>query len=280
MQKIFSVSQVSKLAGISVRTLHHYDQIGLLTPLRQQDNGYRCYGEQHLVKLQQILLYRQLDFSLEQIRDMMQAPDFDAVSALQQQHALLLSKLDATRQMINNIEVAMTIAQGKQNLQILFSTLPQDKAVQWQQDFASQFTEPGEYDAVLQAVGNVSAAQSQHLTEEFDNWLAQYLPLLALPVQADAVQQQVLQHLAMQNRFLSQMMSEEAYEGMSCDTFLYLTEALIEDELVQQMYAYYDPALPEHLYEAMMYFAGHSFKPAPEQYRFIGLDKADSLGEG
>lgn len=110
MQKWFSVSQVSQLAGVSVRTLHHYDQIGLLTPLRQQDNGYRCYCEQHLVKLQQILLYRQLDFSLEQIRDMMQAPDFDAVSALQQQHALLLSKLDATQQMINNnIEVAMTI---------------------------------------------------------------------------------------------------------------------------------------------------------------------------
>jgi DNA-binding transcriptional MerR regulator len=99
VQKSFSVSQVSKLAGVSVRTLHHYDQIGLLTPLRQQDNGYRCYSEQHLVKLQQIMLYRQLDFSLEQIRDMMQ-----------EQHALLLSKLDATQQMINNnIEVAMTI---------------------------------------------------------------------------------------------------------------------------------------------------------------------------
>lgn len=110
MQKSFSVSQVSQLAGVSVRTLHHYDQIGLLTPLRRQDNGYRCYSERHLVKLQQILLYRQLDFSLEQIRDMMQAPDFDALSALQQQHALLLSKLDATQQMINNnIEVAMTI---------------------------------------------------------------------------------------------------------------------------------------------------------------------------
>ena len=122
MQKSFSVSQVSKLAGVSVRTLHHYDQIGLLTPLRRQDNGYRCYAERHLVKLQQIMLYRQLDFSLEQIRDMMQAPDFDAVSVLQQQHALLLSKLDATQQMINNIEVAMTIAQGKQGRQTCATT--------------------------------------------------------------------------------------------------------------------------------------------------------------
>ena len=276
MQKSFSVSQVSKLAGVSVRTLHHYDQIGLLTPLRRQDNGYRCYSEQHLVKLQQILLYRQLDFSLEQIRDMMQAPDFDAVSTLQQQHALLLSKLDATQQMINNIEVAMTIAQGKQNMQILFSSLPQDKAAQWQQDFASQFAEAGEYEAALQAIGNVSAAQSQHLTQAFDDWLAQYLPLLALPVQADAVQQQVLQHLVLQNRFLSQMMSDEAYQGMTCETFLILAEALIEEELALQMYAHYDPALPEHLYEAMMYFAEHSFKPAPEQYRFTGVEKTNS----
>lgn len=276
MQKSFSVSQVSQLAGVSVRTLHHYDQIGLLTPLRRQDNGYRCYSELHLVKLQQILLYRQLDFSLEQIRDMMQAPDFDALSALQQQHALLLSKLDATKQMINNIEVAMTIAQGKQNMQIFFSSVPQDKAEQWQQDFASQFAEPGEYDTALQAIGNVSAAQSQHLTQAFDDWVAKYLPLLALPVQAEAVQQQVLQHLALQNGFLSQMMLDEAYEGMTCDTFLVLTEALIEEELARNMYAHYDPALPEHLYEAMMYFAEHSFKPAPEQYRFIGVEKANS----
>ena len=50
-------------------------------------------------------------------------------------------------------------------MQILFSTVPQDKAEQWQQDFASQFAEPGEYEAVLQEMGNVSAAQSQHLTE-------------------------------------------------------------------------------------------------------------------
>ena len=170
----------------------------------------------------------------------------------------------------------MTIAQGKQNMQILFSTVPQDKAAQWQQDFASQFAEAGEYEAALQAIGNVSAAQSQHLTQAFDDWVAQSLPLLALPVQADAVQQQVLQHLAMQNRFLSQMMSDETYEGMTCETFLILTEALIEEKLALQMYAHYDAALPEHLYEAMMYFAEHSFKAAPEQYRFIGVEKADS----
>ncbi|MDP5138705.1 hypothetical protein ORJ04_22410, partial [Rheinheimera baltica] len=163
------------------------------------------------------------------------------------------------------------------NMQILFSTVPQDKAAQWQQDFANQFSEPGEYEATLQAMGNVSAAQSQHLTEEFDIWVAQYLPLLALPVQAEAVQQQVLQHLVLQNRFLSQMMSDEAYQGLTGEIFLMLTEALIEDELAQQMYAYYNPALPEHLYEAMMYFAEHSFKPAPEQYRFIGVEKAESL---
>ena len=108
--------------------------------------------------------------------------------------------------------------------------------------------------------------------------MVQYLPLLALPVQDEAVQQKVLQHLAMQNRFLCQMMSDKAYQGLSGEIFLMLTEALIEEKLAQEMYAYYDPALPEHLYEAMMYFAEHSFKHAPEQYRFIGIEKADSRG--
>ena len=71
------------MAGVTPRTLHHYDDIGLLKPSRVGDNGYRYYGEEALLKLQQILFYRELDFPLEEIRRIMGRRDFDVLGALQ-----------------------------------------------------------------------------------------------------------------------------------------------------------------------------------------------------
>ena len=65
---MFTVKQLSKMAGVTPRTLHHYDDIGLLKPSRVGDNGYRYYGEEALLKLQQILFYRELGFPLDDIK--------------------------------------------------------------------------------------------------------------------------------------------------------------------------------------------------------------------
>ena len=79
----YTVKQLSKLAGVSVRTLHYYDEIGLLKPDSIRPNGYREYGNEAVLKLQQILFYRELDLSLEDIKAMVNRPDFDAVAALE-----------------------------------------------------------------------------------------------------------------------------------------------------------------------------------------------------
>ncbi|MBE7176296.1 MAG: MerR family transcriptional regulator [Mucilaginibacter polytrichastri] len=63
------------MAGISVRTLHHYDRIGLLKPGRRTDAGYRLYGQNELLRLQQILFYRELGFALGDIKEMISRPD-------------------------------------------------------------------------------------------------------------------------------------------------------------------------------------------------------------
>jgi MerR family transcriptional regulator, thiopeptide resistance regulator len=99
---MFTVKQLSKMAGVTPRTLHHYDDIGLLKPSRVGDNGYRYYGEEALLKLQQILFYRELDFPLEEIRRIMGRRDFDVLGALQshkealQNQAARLNRLLAT----------------------------------------------------------------------------------------------------------------------------------------------------------------------------------------
>ena len=80
---MFTVKQLSQLAGITPRTLHYYDEIGLLKPSQIGENGYRYYGEESLLQLQQILLYRELDLPLEQIKEIMGRHNFEVLSALE-----------------------------------------------------------------------------------------------------------------------------------------------------------------------------------------------------
>ena len=84
-----TVKEVSRLSGVSVRTLHHYDAIGLLKPSRVTEAGYRLYDDRALGRLQTILLFRELEFPLKEIKKMLDAADFDPMAALDDQIHLL-----------------------------------------------------------------------------------------------------------------------------------------------------------------------------------------------
>ncbi len=84
-----TVKDVSKLTGVSVRTLHYYDAIGLLTPTKVTDAGYRMYDDTALSRLQSILLFRELQFPLKEIKEFLDSPDFNQEEAIAQQIKLL-----------------------------------------------------------------------------------------------------------------------------------------------------------------------------------------------
>lgn len=86
---MYTVKQMANLAGVSVRTLHYYDEIDLFKPTAVGDNGYRYYSDEALFQLQQILLYREMALDLRQIKDIMADEAFDLVSALQQHRQTL-----------------------------------------------------------------------------------------------------------------------------------------------------------------------------------------------
>lgn len=96
-----TVREVSRLTGVSVRTLHYYDEIGLLCPDRVSEAGYRLYGAQALERLQHISLFRELEFSLKDIRQILDRPDFDRQKALDQQIELLMLKKDRLEHLID-----------------------------------------------------------------------------------------------------------------------------------------------------------------------------------
>lgn len=97
-----TVQQVSKLTGVSVRTLHHYDQIGLLKPAKITDAGYRLYDEAALRRLQAILFFRELEFPLKQIGEILDRPGFDFSSALADQIRLLELRAEQLQKLISH----------------------------------------------------------------------------------------------------------------------------------------------------------------------------------
>lgn len=97
----YTVAEVSRMTGVSVRALHHYDAIGLLKPARVTDAGYRIYNDACLRRLQSILLFRELEFPLKQIAAMLNSPGFDAREALCQQIRLLELRAAHTRRLIS-----------------------------------------------------------------------------------------------------------------------------------------------------------------------------------
>ena len=102
---MMTVNEVSKLTGVSIRALQYYDKIGLLHPAEYTEAGYRLYDDTALERLQQILLFRELEFSLKEIQSILQSPDFDRDRALDQQICLLTLKKE-------HIENLITFARG------------------------------------------------------------------------------------------------------------------------------------------------------------------------
>lgn len=100
-----TVKEVSQLTGVSVRTLHHYDAIGLLKPTKVTEAGYRLYDEQALERLYLILVFRELGLSLKEVGSILAAPDFDRNRVLEQQ-------IDLMQKKINRLQDRISLAQG------------------------------------------------------------------------------------------------------------------------------------------------------------------------
>ncbi len=113
----YTIKQISTMAGISNRTLHHYDAIGLLQPVKSESNGYRQYSDADLLRLQQILFYRELGMPLEQIKHILDNPGFDTLQALEEHKASLELRARQMRTLIHTVEKTIAHMKGKIDMQ-------------------------------------------------------------------------------------------------------------------------------------------------------------------
>ncbi len=108
----YTVQKLAHLAGVSTRTLRYYDELGILKPARISSSGYRIYGAAEIDKLQQILFYRELGVSLEEITKILTAPSFDASRALREHRAKLLEKKAQLELLITNVDKTIASQEG------------------------------------------------------------------------------------------------------------------------------------------------------------------------
>src|SRR5690606_26244740 len=110
-ETMHTVKQVADMAGVSVRTLHHYDDIDLLKPAHVGENGYRYYGREELMRLQQILIHRELGIPLAEIGAILDDPAFDRLEALESQRRRMVGEAERLAEMLRTID--RTIAELK-----------------------------------------------------------------------------------------------------------------------------------------------------------------------
>ena len=164
---MFTVKQLSKMAGITPRTLHYYDEIGLLKPSQVGDNGYRYYGEEALLRLQQILLYRELDLPLEAIKKIMERRDFDVTSALESHKEHLRKRIAHMQRLITTVDDTLLHLKGKKVMsqKQLFEAFSDEEQAEYEKE-AMQMYDPAIVKASLAKWKKYTAAEKERIFEE------------------------------------------------------------------------------------------------------------------
>jgi DNA-binding transcriptional MerR regulator len=248
----YTVHQLAELAGVSVRTLHHYDQLGLLRPTQRTTTGYRLYQEPELLRLQQILFYKELDFPLAQIKAILDQPGFDQMQALNdhrrrlqargQQIAQLLHTLDKT--ILKLTEANMELSDAE-----LYEGFSQEKIERYQREVREMY-DPKLVEESNRRVRKLSKAQWNVIKQEGDQVTRGIAELSERDPGDPDVQKLIDRHHAWIENFYP--CSSEIYRGLG--------QLYVEHPEFRATYDRYRPDLADFMQAAMNYYCDHTLK--------------------
>ena len=184
---MMTVNEVSKLTGVSIRTLQYYDTIGLLKPSEYTESGYRLYDDTALERLQQILLFKELEFPLKEIKEIMDAPNYDRNKALEQQIELLSLKKEHLENLIN-------FARGIKWLgvkQMDFTVFDTKKIDEYSKRAKEQWGKTPEYKEFEEKAKNWTDEEQQGMMSDFMQIFAEFGQMMTLDPADEKVQLQV-----------------------------------------------------------------------------------------
>jgi DNA-binding transcriptional MerR regulator len=248
----YTVRQLAKLAGVSVRTLHHYDQIGLLKPSRRSAAGYRLYARADLLRLQQVLFYKELDLPLSEIQAILDEPGFDPLAALRehrrrlqarrQRLERLIETIDRTIQKISEDEMALTDEE-------LYAGFSKEQADRYRREARERY-DPALVEESERRLKRMSKAQWEALKQEGDEITRQIAGLMDREPEDPDVQEAIARHYAMMGKFYT--LTLEIYRGLGG---LY-----VEHAEFRAFYEKYRPGLADFMQAAMTYYCDHGLE--------------------
>ena len=164
----FSVRQLAKAAAVSVRTLHYYDEIGLLKPVRNPYNGYRQYDRDALLRLQHILFLRELGLSLEEIRAVLDLPNFDLLKSLEEHRSALRLRAARLEQMIQTVDRTILHLKGKVEMENkeLFAGFNEETQKEYEEEARQQYGDSELYHESQKRWKSYTKEQKQQIFDE------------------------------------------------------------------------------------------------------------------
>ena len=246
----YSITSLSRLAKVTVRTLHHYDRIGLLTPCIRMSNGRRYYVQEQLLRLHEILYFKQAGFSLKKIKSIFAAKKFDKSAVLAERKEELLEEIKRLQRLISSMDMTISFYKGckmsEKEVIEKFASL-QKKMKEAEQLSIQEFGE----EKVNKAKEKL-AAMSKEESEEYRSECDQLMK--------DAIRA-IDRNLSPASKEVQEMMQEYfdllcKFNHVSKEMYLLLRECVLDQK---EIYAAFHPKLPSFIYEAMGIFADSAF---------------------
>ncbi|MFJ4617293.1 MerR family transcriptional regulator [Streptomyces sp. NPDC088812] len=242
----YAIGQVAGFAGVTVRTLHHYDEIGLLVPGGRSHAGHRRYGDADLDRLQRILFYRELGFPLEEVAALLDDPDADPRAHLRRQHELLTARIEKLQKMAAAVEHAMEAHEMGIELtpEERFEVFGDKDPERYAEEAEARWGGTEAHAESRRRVARYTKDDWKRLQAEVDAWSERYTDLMEAggPPDGEAAMDLAEAH----RRHICTWYYECPYDMHRC-----LGEMYVSDERFKAFYDSMRPGLAEHLKEAI-----------------------------
>ncbi len=242
----YTINQLAKIANVSVRTLHHYDAVGLLRSGRNDKNKYREYLEADLLKLQQILFFRELDFKLEDIKSILENPLFDVGAALKDHKQMILLKRKRLDGLLMTIDKTINKVTNKKNMkdEELYDSFTKEEMEKLATEAKERWGNTPQYKESEKKMRSITKEQMDVIKKEGDDISKRAAALMGSDARSPEVQAVIAMHYKHLSNFYTP--TPEMYRG--------LAEMYISDTRFTQHFENYATGLAQFMHDAMIVF--------------------------
>ncbi|MES2213220.1 MAG: MerR family transcriptional regulator [Patescibacteria group bacterium] len=248
----YTVKQLAILAGLTVRTLHFYDECGLLEPELIEKNGYRVYGERELLRLQQILFFRELDFPLGEIKKILNSPGFDMVSALRDHRKLIELKRKRLTKLLKTIDITIKKMNDKKEIkeEELYGNFSDAEQKEYAEEAKQRWGNTEAYKQSMERTKHWTKENYAQVKKDGDELMKNIVAAMSHGIESDEVQKLIGKWRAGINVFYDT--TPEICRG--------LASMYISDSRFTAYYEKYQTGLAQFMHDAIFYYCDHTEK--------------------